>query len=87
MDHLQYPRHRRSEASVYLKVTWGIDRKPATLAKYASRGSGPKIEYAGHVPLYPQPDLDAWAKSLLSPRRVLKSDNEHPAFASAEVRT
>jgi hypothetical protein len=62
----QYPRLRRDEASAYLKATWGIDRKPSTLGKYASVGGGPKFEYAGRIPLYPQDQLDIWARSMLS---------------------
>ena len=63
----QCSRLLRHEASVYLKATWGIDRKPSTLAKYASVGGGPKFEYAGRIPIYPQDELDAWARLILSP--------------------
>jgi hypothetical protein len=62
----QCPRFRRDEASAYLKATWGIERKPSTLAKYASFGGGPKFEYVGRIPLYPQDQLDIWARSMFS---------------------
>jgi hypothetical protein len=62
----QYRRFRRNEASEYLKETWGLDRKVSTLGKYASSGGGPRFEYAGRVPLYPQDELDTWAQSILS---------------------
>jgi hypothetical protein len=62
----QCRRFRRDEASVYLKATWGIERKSSTLAKYASFGGGPKFEYVGRIPLYPQDQLDIWAQSILS---------------------
>jgi hypothetical protein len=61
-----YSRFRRHEASAYLKEKWGLDRRPATLAKYASVGGGPKLEYAGRIPIYPQDELDIWAQSIFS---------------------
>jgi hypothetical protein len=67
MHPAQYRRLRRSEASLYLKDRWGIDRKPSILAKIACLGGGPKFEHAGRFPLYPEPELDAWAQSTLSP--------------------
>lgn len=60
-------RLRRTEASEYLKDTWGIDRKPSTLAKLAVVGGGPRFEHANRIPLYPVAELDAWAASILSP--------------------
>jgi hypothetical protein len=62
----QCRRFRRDEASIYLKEKWGLDRKPSTLAKYASLGGGPMFEYAGRIPIYPQDQLDVWAQSILS---------------------
>jgi hypothetical protein len=50
MHPAQYRRLRRSEASLYLKDRWGIDRKPSTLAKIACLGGGPKFEHAGRFP-------------------------------------
>jgi len=74
MQTLQYRRLRREEASRYLKEKWGIDRKATTLAKLACVGGGPKFEHAGRIPLYPEPELDAWAQSLLSPLKRSTSD-------------
>ena len=75
---MQYARHRRKEASTYLKATWGIDRTPSTVAKYATVGGGPRFEHAGRVPLYPQPELDTWAQSILSPLKSSTSDTKAP---------
>jgi hypothetical protein len=81
MHPAQYRRYRRAEASEYLKSRWGIDRRPSTLAKLACIGGGPKFEHAGRTPLYPEPELDAWARSLLSPLKASTSDlRETPAI-------
>lgn len=65
---------RRADASTYLKEKWGIDRKPATLAKLATLGGGPKFKKAGRFPLYPENELDAWAQSILSPLKASTSE-------------
>ncbi len=65
---------RRSEASEYLKEKWGIDRAPATLAKLASIGGGPRFQKANRIPIYPPEFLDAWAASILSPPLNSTSD-------------
>lgn len=44
----------------------GIVVAKATLAKLASIGGGPVMEYFGRVPLYPVTGLDAWAAERLS---------------------
>lgn len=67
-------RYRRAAASKYLFEKHGIERAPSTLAKYACLGGGPRFEYAGRVPLYPEPELDDYARSLLSPLRRSTSD-------------
>ena len=62
-----YPRRmRRAEASRYLAEVHGIVRSPATLAKYASLGGGPKYELAGKWPLYRPEFLDEYAAAMLS---------------------
>ena len=68
-------RLRRTEASQYLKEKWGIERKPSTLAKLAVIGGGPRYESANRTPLYPEPELDAWATSIMSPLKTSTSDN------------
>jgi hypothetical protein len=60
-------RFRRKNASAYLKDAWGIDCAPKTLAKLASIGGGPAMEYAGRIPTYTQPALDEFAQAKLSP--------------------
>lgn len=60
------PLRTRASAVDYLRENWGINRSTATLAKLASVGGGPKFRKAGRTPLYSEPDLDAWAASLLS---------------------
>ena len=58
---------RRNEASSYLFDRWGISRKPATLAKLACVGGGPRFRRANRAILYAPTDLDTWANSILSP--------------------
>ena len=71
-------RHRRKDASLYLKEVWGISRTPKTLAKLAVIGGGPEIEYDGRVPTYTEPGLDAFAEAVLSP--AVKSTTELAAL-------
>ena len=56
---------RRDEASEYLQNTWGIERAPATLAKLACVGGGPRFRKAGRWPIYAPHDLDAWVLDLI----------------------
>lgn len=69
-----YRRYRRADACVYLKERHGIDRKVGTLAKLACNGGGPRFEKANRIPLYPEPELDAWARSIISPLMSSTSD-------------
>jgi len=75
----QYRRYRRAEASDYLARVYNIARAPATLAKLACIGGGPRFEHAGRFPLYPEPELDAWAKSIISPLKCSTSDHRAEA--------
>ncbi|HYD32098.1 MAG TPA: hypothetical protein VEB64_14755 [Azospirillaceae bacterium] len=63
---LRKPRLRRWEASEYLRLAHGIEVKPATLAKWASVGGGPRFQRLNRSPLYPVSELDAWALAKLS---------------------
>ena len=74
MQPVQCRRLRRAEASIYLKEKWGIDRKASTLAKLAVISGGPRFEHAGRIPLYPEPELDRWAQSILSGLKSSTSD-------------
>jgi hypothetical protein len=67
-------RLRRREASVYLKVVWGIERSSATLAKLFCTGGGPVASKDGRIPLYDPVDLDEWAQSRLGPKLRSSSD-------------
>lgn len=67
-------RMRRVEASHYLKDVHGIDRSPATLAKYATIGGGPKYVKAGRTPLYQTDWLDEYAVAITS--RPVRSSSE-----------
>jgi hypothetical protein len=58
---------RREEAVKYLKDTWGIDRKPQTLAQMACLGKGPVYSKDGAFALYAVEDLDRWARSIITP--------------------
>ena len=63
-----YPRRlRRADASRYLLETHGVKRAPATLAKLASLGGGPRFMKMNHTPLYSPADLDEWVASRLTP--------------------
>jgi hypothetical protein len=59
---------RRSTAAEYIQSEWGIPCSPKTLAKLAVIGGGPEFRRAGRTPLYPEDDLDDWARSKLSAR-------------------
>ncbi len=60
------PRLRRKDVPEYLANKYGIDIAKATLAKLASIGGGPAMQYIGRIPLYHRDDLDAWAEMKLS---------------------
>jgi hypothetical protein len=57
---------RRREASAYLREQHGICRAPATLAKLAVIGGGPRFRHVGRVPIYPVIELDAYAAAITS---------------------
>lgn len=71
-----YPvRMRRAEASDYLMEQHGLSFTPATLAKKASLGGGPKFRKAGaRVALYDRSELDRWAQEILGPELSSTSD-------------
>jgi hypothetical protein len=73
-------RFRRKEASSYLKNEWCLSYTPLTLAKLATLGGGPPMEYAGRFPLYPQDGLDEWAASKIGPR--VNSTSERQTLAA-----
>lgn len=62
----QRPRLRRADVPAYLASKHGIDIAVSTLAKLATVGGGPTMQYAGRIPLYLITDLDAWADGRLS---------------------
>jgi hypothetical protein len=59
------PRLSRDEASEYLLGVHGVQVAPATLAKYATLGGGPRFCKFGRKPLYPRDELDTWAAAKL----------------------
>ena len=61
-------RFRRAEVPSYLKEEWGLSYGSRTLAKLATVGGGPPMEYDGRRPLYPQDALDEWAARKIGPR-------------------
>jgi hypothetical protein len=69
------PLLRRTGACAYLREIWGLERAPATLAKLACSGGGPKFHRAGRWPLYDPADLDAWAQELIGQARTSTSDH------------
>jgi hypothetical protein len=68
------PKRRRTAAADYIRDTHGIPCSPKTLAKLACIGGGPAFYKAGRIPLYADPDLDAWAQSKLSKRVMSTSE-------------
>ncbi|RWY67859.1 hypothetical protein EHI46_26185 [Rhizobium leguminosarum] len=65
---LSRPRLRRSDVPAYLASAHGIDVAISTLAKWATVGGGPAMQYSGRIPLYNISDLDEWANDRLSKR-------------------
>ncbi|WLD96030.1 hypothetical protein PX860_10670 [Agrobacterium leguminum] len=62
----QRPRLRRFDVPAYLASKHGIDIAVSTLAKMATVGGGPAMQYSGRIPLYHINDLDAWACERLT---------------------
>lgn len=61
----QRPLLRRAAACDYLWRVWGIRRAPATLAKLACIGGGPKFRRCGRWPMHAEEDIDQYARDLL----------------------
>ncbi len=59
------PRLRRDEACTYLELAHGIVFAPASLARFACHGGGPRFSKMNRTPLYAKTDLDAWAAEKL----------------------
>jgi hypothetical protein len=79
--------HRRKPAASYLSDKWGIQTAASTLAKLAVIGGGPPFHSAGRFPLYPEEELDRYAKEKLGKLRRSTSDsaNEPPASAKSDL--
>lgn len=65
--HLRKPRLRRSEAAEYLSLAHGIAVAPATLAKWATLGSGPAFERLHRTVFYQRAAIDQWVAATLKP--------------------
>jgi hypothetical protein len=77
----------RVEASAYLRQHHGLRCKPATLAKLATRGGGPKYRKQGaRVVIYDSTDLDIWAESKLT-TSVTSTSELPPESKAAEAET
>lgn len=74
-------RMRRNFASDYLLEVHGVSLKPATLAKLAVIGGGPRFRLDGRFPLYDQSELDAYAVARLGPLCCSTSDANHQIAA------
>jgi hypothetical protein len=66
---------RRSLASNYLREVHGVSLSPATLAKLAVIGGGPRFRRDGRFPLYDLPELDTYAVTRLGPLRSSTSES------------
>lgn len=64
---------RRRAAASYLTTTYGFG-SPATLAKLACIGGGPKFRKAGKIVLYEQSALDVWAQSKIGAPQASTSE-------------
>ena len=72
---------RRKEAAKYITDTYGFPCSPNTLAKLACISSdGPRFRMAGRIPLYPQHELDAWARRKIGP--LVRSTSEHSRYVA-----
>ncbi len=71
---VQRRRLRRSDVPNYLALKHGIDIAVSTLAKMATVGGGPAMQYSGRIPLYHVRDLDTWAEERLS--KAVRSTSE-----------
>lgn len=81
----QWPaRMRRGLASRYLAEVHGVQLAPATLAKLACLGGGPRYMKDGLYPLYPAECLDEFAASRLGPLRA--SSSETPSEVQRTIR-
>ena len=76
---MKYPKLlRRWEASQYLQELHGLRCAPASLAKKACLGIGPKICFVNGIPFYRPSELDVWAKALISkPTPQARKDIHH----------
>lgn len=74
-------RHRRAEASAYLKAVWNLSYTPRTLAKMAVTGGGPPMTYIGRFPYYEEPRLDEFAVGKIGP--TVASTSERPRQLAA----
>lgn len=65
---------QRDDVSRHLWDAWGMRVAPATLAKLASSGGGPKFHKVGRTPIYPLDEVNAWARKRLGPLLSSASD-------------
>lgn len=70
------PRLRRKQVPAYLAEKHGIPIAVATLAKLATIGGGPPMQYLGRFPLYATDDLDKWAAGKIGRRVSSTSERE-----------
>jgi len=68
----------RRKAARYVKEKYDFGSE-ARLAKLASVGGGPKMAYAGDIPLYTEEWLDEWALAQIG--EPVSSTAEHKAIA------
>ena len=59
---------RRAEVPAFLKEKLGVTISPQTLARMASLGEGPEMEFFGCIPIYRQDKILAWGRSRISHR-------------------
>lgn len=66
--------HRRRDAAKHLHEVHGLTITPERLNRLASQGKGPPMVYLDNYwPMYPEDELDAWARSRVSPSKKART--------------
>jgi hypothetical protein len=72
---------RRNEAAAYIRDRYNLPCEASSLRTLACKGTGPVYRKGSRFPLYDAADLDAWARSKLSPK--VRSSSELTALRAS----
>ena len=70
---------QRAAAANYVQTVWGLRCSKRYLANLAVTGGDPLFHKSGRDPVYDPADLEAWAKSRISP--AAETSTEHRVIA------